>query len=139
MRKKVITWDDIDKLISDLSLDIKIADYQIDNIYGVSRGGLIPAVLLSHKLSIPLSDSVNENTLVVDDIVNKNNLLEKTLNESNYYLRHNDDIYTASLIKRERSSFEPTFVGLNVEYNDWVIFPWDYEVHQIENMKTSGI
>lgn len=139
MRKKVITWDDIDKLISDLSLDIKIADYQIDNIYGVSRGGLIPAVLLSHKLSIPLSDSVNENTLVVDDIVNKNNLLEKTLNESNYYLRHNDDIYTASLIKRERSSFEPTFVGLNVEYNDWVIFPWDYEVHQIENMQTSGI
>ena len=139
MRKKVITWDDIDKLISDLSLDIKIADYQIDNIHGVSRGGLIPAVLLSHKLSIPLSDSVNENTLIVDDIVNKNNLLEKTLNDSNYYLRHNDDIYTASLIKRERSSFEPTFVGLNVEYNDWIIFPWDYEIHQIENMQTSGI
>lgn len=139
MRKKVITWDDIDKIISDLALDIRIADYHIDNIYGVSRGGLIPAVLLSHKLSIPLSDSVNENTLVVDDIVNKNNLLEKTLNESNYYLRHNDDIYTASLIKRERSSFEPTFVGLNVEYNDWVIFPWDYEIHQIENMQTSGI
>ena len=139
MRKKVITWDDIDKLISDLALDIKIADYQIGNIYGVSRGGLIPAVLLSHKLSIPLSDSVNENTLIVDDIVNKNNLLEKILNDSNYYLRHNDDIYTASLIKRERSSFEPTFVGLNVEYNDWVIFPWDYEIHQIENMQTSGI
>lgn len=139
MRKKVITWDDIDKLISDLALDINIVDYQIDNIYGVSRGGLIPAVLLSHKLSIPLSDSVKENTLIVDDIVNKNNLLEKTLNDSNYYLRHNDDIYTASLIKRERSSFEPTFVGLNVEYNDWVIFPWDYEIHQIENMQTSGI
>jgi hypoxanthine phosphoribosyltransferase len=139
MRKKVITWGDIDKLISDLALDIKIADYQIDNIYGVSRDGLIPAVLLSHKLSIPLSDSVNENTLVVDDIVNKNNLLEKTLNDSNYYLRHNDDIYTASLIKRERSSFEPTFVGLSVEYNDWIIFPWDYEIHQIENMETSGI
>ena len=139
MRKKVITWSDIDKLISDLALEVKIADYPIQNIYGVSRGGLIPAVLLSHKLSIPLSNNVQENTLIVDDIVNKNNLLEKTLNDSNYYLRHNDDIYTASLIKREKSLFDPTFVGLDVDYNDWVIFPWDYEIHQVENMQTSGI
>ena len=139
MRKKVITWSDIDNLISDLALDIRIADYPIQNIYGVSRGGLIPAVLLSHKLSIPLSNNVQENTLIVDDIVNKNNLLEKTLNDSNYYLIHNDNIYTASLIKREKSLFDPTFVGLDVDYNDWVIFPWDYEIHQVENMQTSGI
>lgn len=139
MRKKVITWSDIDKLISDLALDIRIADYPIQNIYGVSRGGLIPAVLLSHKLSIPLTNNIQENTLIVDDIVNKNNLLEKTLNDTNSYLRHNDGIYTASLIKREKSLFDPTFVGLDVDYNDWVIFPWDYEIHQVENMQTSGI
>ena len=139
MRKKVITWSDIDSLISNITLDIQRADYQINNIYGISRGGLIPAVLLSHKLSIPLTNNVVENTLIVDDIVNKNNLLEKTLNDSNYYLRHNDDIYTASLIKREKSLFDPTFVGLDVDYNDWVIFPWDYEIHQVENMQTSGI
>lgn len=139
MRKKVITWSDIDSLISNITLDIQRADYQINNIYGISRGGLIPAVLLSHKLSIPLTNNVVENTLIVDDIVNKNNLLEKTLNDSNYYLRHNYDIYTASLIKREKSLFDPTFIGLDVDYNDWVIFPWDYEIHQVENMQTSGI
>lgn len=139
MKKIVVTWSDIDSLISNLSLDIRIKDFPLKNIYGSSDDGLIIAVLLSHKLLIPISNNINEQTLIVDSIVDEKSLIEKSINDVNSYLSHNINIYSATLFKREKTSFNPTFVGKVVDYNDWVIFPWEYEIHQIENMQTFGI
>jgi uncharacterized protein len=40
----------------------------IDSVFGLKRGGLIPAVMVSHKLGLPWSDVMLPNTLVIDDI-----------------------------------------------------------------------
>ena len=66
--KIYLEWDTIHDLVDVLAEKI-ITNYpNIDSITGLARGGLIPSVLLSHKLDIPWTLAVHKNTLVVDDI-----------------------------------------------------------------------
>ena len=51
-KKNYISWQDIDKLTRTLVRKIKKTKY--DSILGITRGGLIPAVKISHALNIPL-------------------------------------------------------------------------------------
>ena len=50
--KDYISWQDIDKLTKTLLR--KIGKTKYDCILGITRGGLIPAVKISHALNIPL-------------------------------------------------------------------------------------
>ena len=45
-------WEDIEGRVSDLCQKLKHESFEA--VYGVPRGGLIVAVLVSHKLGIPL-------------------------------------------------------------------------------------
>ncbi len=47
--KVYISWDDVDEMVEDLYHKLK--DENIDKVVGISRGGLIPGVMLSHKLN----------------------------------------------------------------------------------------
>ena len=46
--KLFVTWDDINDMVFKLYKELK--DENIDKVVGVSRGGLIPGVMLSHWL-----------------------------------------------------------------------------------------
>ena len=54
----------------------------IDSVMGLPRGGLIPAVMISHELGIPLVINPTKNTLVVDDINDTGHTLDKAVTES---------------------------------------------------------
>ena len=47
--KIYISWADIDEMVEDLYQQLK--DKNIDKVVGISRGGLIPGVMLSHRLN----------------------------------------------------------------------------------------
>ena len=66
-------WNDVGISIHSIANQIKANNKGYDSIYGVPRGGLIPAVMLSHRLGLPLATrsrakSGEGNVLVVDDI-----------------------------------------------------------------------
>lgn len=48
------SYTDIDKYMTSIADGIKTQDILYDYIIGVSRGGLVPAVILSHKLGVKL-------------------------------------------------------------------------------------
>lgn len=50
--KLKITWSEVENLCT--SLHNQINSNEIDWIVGISRGGLVPAVILSHKMDKPL-------------------------------------------------------------------------------------
>jgi xanthine phosphoribosyltransferase len=54
MNKLVITNQQLSGLVSKLCRDITISGWQPDYIVGLSRGGLIPAVMISHYLNVPM-------------------------------------------------------------------------------------
>ena len=45
----IVSWQDIDEMVG--TLYQKLKDENIDKVVGISRGGLIPGIMLSHKLN----------------------------------------------------------------------------------------
>lgn len=74
---KVYNWQEyhtmLDHFCAALMMSGRCSEYKYKKIYGVPRGGLIPAVVLSHKLGLPLVDREDlyplEGTIVVDDLI----------------------------------------------------------------------
>jgi len=79
-------WIKIESLTDSIVVDIKSSKWIPNYIVGIVRGGLLPAVLLSHKLGIQMhalnvslrdgEDLGSESNLwIPEDVVNNNNVL----------------------------------------------------------------
>lgn len=54
MKKLVISYNEMTNLVSKISRTIALGDWKPDYIVGLTRGGLVPSVMLSHYLNVPL-------------------------------------------------------------------------------------
>jgi len=111
--KIYLSWDDISVLVEDLCDTIASSGAEIKSITGVKRGGLIPAVMISHKLNIPYVDRINKDTLVVDDICDTGETLKKSI-----------AMYTATLHYKPTAKFTPDFYAKEVG-TEWIVYPWE--------------
>jgi hypoxanthine phosphoribosyltransferase len=111
--KVYLSWDDINILVEDLCHTIVTSGVQIKSITGIQRGGLIPAVMISHKLSIPYVDRINKDTLLVDDICDTGETLKNTIAQ-----------YTATLHYKPTAVFTPDFYAKQVTTH-WIVYPWE--------------
>lgn len=109
MRKIIkLTWQDIDNIINKLSPELT----GFNNIYAIPRGGLIPAVILSHKLNISITNKIDSKTLILDDICDSGFTIEKFLNTNK----------VACLITLSNTDI---IYGKQYEKNTWIEFPWE--------------
>jgi len=136
MTKKDIDWATVDSLINAIATKIHTDSPNIQHIYGIPRGGLIPAVLLSHKLGIPLVQKLKNYSLIVDDISDSGNTLKEAVDRASHPMNNYKYMYTATLFERENTIFEPDYIGEHIKYNDWLVFPWEYSIHTVENSST---
>ena len=111
--KMYLSWDDIVVLVEDLCDTIASSGAEITSITGVKRGGLIPAVMISHKLNIPYVDRINKDTLVVDDICDTGETLKNSI-----------AMYTATLHYKPTAGFTPDFYAKEVG-TEWIVYPWE--------------
>ena len=92
----------------------------IKKIYGIPRGGLMVAVALSHKLDIPVEiskDKIDKGTLIVDEISDSGDTLEKLLEGKKYYR-------IATLWSTVETKMKPDFF-CNLKKKAWIQFPWE--------------
>ena len=121
VNKIYIDWDQFDNLVTELAISVNFKLTGINYIHGIARGGLIPAVMLSHKLKKPYVDNVvnlnvNE-VLIVDDIA-----------DSGHTLKAWSDYRTAVLHYKPHTSFvQPTLWSETHRTDDWIIYPWERE------------
>jgi xanthine phosphoribosyltransferase len=54
MSKRIITYTEFKNLVSSLCRQITLSEWKPDYIVGISRGGLLPAVMISHYLNVPM-------------------------------------------------------------------------------------
>ena len=111
--KVFVYWDDISILVDELCSTITSSGVQIKSITGIERGGLIPAVMISHKLNIPYTTKINKDTLVVDDICDSGETLKNMVAG-----------YTATLHYKKTASFTPDFYSKEVG-EEWIVYPWE--------------
>jgi hypoxanthine phosphoribosyltransferase len=124
---KKVTWTEVEQLCQIIAAEVKHVDY----IYGVPRGGLIPAVILSHLTGIPLIEDVGnqtKNVLVVDDV----NDTGKTVTQYHNHYPYNE---TAVLFERSTTFEKSDIVGVIVEDDEWLVMPWEVAENAEKDMK----
>jgi len=122
--KKLYNWKWVDEQIDKIGEQMEGFE-KPQFITGVPRGGLIPAVLISHRFDIPyigleaaktLPGDLKKKVLVIDDIADSGNTLAQIE-------RHN--FQTATLVRRYSSTYTPSMVGQDVRDDHWLVFPWE--------------
>jgi len=125
MEKIYLSWNDVDDAVKSLVHQIKKSKKKIGSINGLARGGLIPAVILSHRLGIPFMSEDNDNegyVLIVDDICDTGTTLE-------CYTKY-DSILTATLHYKQSAIVKPDFYYSLAPEDKWIVYPWEQKDSQ---------
>ncbi len=116
MNKRFITWDYIETAVDNIASQIESSGLDIKYIFGMPRGGLIPAVMLSHRLDIPLFKTgmtLSSKVLIVDDICDSGITL------------HKYNVPTATIHYKQSASIEPNFYYSLAKNDSWYYYPWE--------------
>ena len=151
--KRYVSWVHIDEYVNKISFSMYQDNWKPDYIVGLTRGGLIPAVLMSHKLDIPmkalkvsLRDHVDDNDhdwtmaddalegakiLVLDDINDTGATLNWIVNDWRLDQLPNHNVKFAVLFDNLSSGFgqEVDYCATEInkaEQNEWIVFPWEH-------------
>lgn len=106
-----LNWYEVDAAIKAIVAHTDTST--LTGIYGEPRGGLIPAVMLSHSLGLPLVQRTGQDVLWVDDIVDSRKTLDVAMGYFGQYVSlvcaHSDtDFYSPYIIPQS-----------------WIVFPWE--------------
>ena len=126
--------------LAKINREIALSRWTPELVVGINRGGLVPAVHISHYWDVemvPVSLSLrdfkgrnlpelpNKNILIVDDIVDSGDTLLEIIK---HY--QNLNIRTAALIYNEgQKCHSPTYYGKVInkfEKDVWITFPWEF-------------
>ena len=114
--KIYLNWDDVSNLVEVLCERItKIPD--LTHVTGLARGGLIPAVMVSHKLNLKYTSKIllSPNILIIDDICDSGETLKHYIGSLSAVLHY----------KPNTSSVVPTVYAQEHIGNEWIIYPWE--------------
>jgi hypoxanthine phosphoribosyltransferase len=150
VRKKIkCPWGTLDRGCKKIADSIQ---FKIDCIVGISRGGLVPATMLAHRLNVRevhtigvrsyTSDHIDskcniyqncfkncesiyngKNILIVDDISDRGNTFMRVMAEARE-CQPNINILTSSIYAREDTGYIPHFFYKKIK-DEWVIFPYE--------------
>jgi len=125
--KCYLRWSEIDRLVNTLCDKISNSKIEFKDIYGIPRGGLVPAVMVSHKLKIPMTKgTISPDTLIIDDISDSGETFRQFYNRYQTEYSFPFDLKFASLhYKPHTSGFEPYFYANEWTSDDWIVYPWE--------------
>lgn len=120
MNKTYLIWTDIHIAIKRIADEIVSSNIKLTHIKGMQRGGLVPAVMLSHELGLPMLESdlgrIDDKVLIVDDICDSGNTLS-------YFTQFGCP--TATIHYKRSASIKPTFWADVASEGEWIVYPWE--------------
>jgi hypoxanthine phosphoribosyltransferase len=155
MQQTYLSWGNIEELVSKVVKDIAANGKKYDWIIGINRGGLVPSVLMSHRLGVPhgvltvthyegkkmlaevkrdlyLSGikfiKPHHNILLVDDIADSGICLKEAQQTLKRLDSDAKNIDTVTLHYKEKSEIVPTYYGIIAKENEWINYPWEATV-----------
>lgn len=144
MNEQPVSWEEVISLCEKLADQIqdRWPDDKIIVLYGVPRGGLPIAVALSHILDsrgyrTDVATSLDDvgrhsadDVILVDDIADTGCTLANVAELL-------PEAFTVALFQRvHTTSFIPSYTGMNITHDDWLVFPWEVSG---EISRTSGV
>jgi hypoxanthine phosphoribosyltransferase len=116
--KLFVGWTDVQKYVNEVAIRYK--DANITGVYGLPRGGLVLAVMLSHKMNVPMLVAPTDGCLIVDDIADSGrSLIHYTDNDTQFNKYHITTMY-----RHPRSVVTPEYFMFTKD-DEWIVFPWE--------------
>lgn len=113
IEKVKVTWDAVDEFVT--LLEPLIAKNNFTGVYGPPRGGLIFAVIISHRYNLPFLGAPQKGCLIVDDIIDSGDTAKSWDNKG----------YTiVSMFYNTASCVTPAYFKCYKE-GKWIVFPWE--------------
>lgn len=128
--KFYIAWDQIDMAVDLIAVQIEEDEWRPRKICGVSRGGLVPGVMLSHRLNVPFEpitpDTVlldSKDVLIVDDIYDSGSTIKQLK-------KLNPNVRTAVILFSDHHTdlYAVDYYGADYIGDQWVVFPWESDL-----------
>jgi len=121
--KLYLSWKWVDEQINEIG--DKLEGVNLEFVAGIPRGGLVPAVIMSHAFDIKfisyssaklLPKELRKKTLVMDDISDTGVTLKEAIEL---------DFITATLAMRNGTESTPFYHGDFINNDSWLVFPWE--------------
>jgi hypoxanthine phosphoribosyltransferase len=124
--KRQLEWGAIDLAVDLIAIQITEDDWKPRKICGVSRGGLVPGVMLSHLLNVPFEPITpstilldSKDVLIVDDIYDSGATIKQLK-------RLNPNVRTAVVLFNDQHDvYEVDYYGDDYCGEQWIVFPWE--------------
>ncbi len=120
MNKIYVTWEDVTTFLNELVNHLDNKNIKPCGVYGIPRGGLVMATLISYKMDIPLLMAPAEGCLIIDDIADSGrSLCHYTENDTQF-----NKYFIATLFYHNRSIVKPHYTKFE-KIDEWIVFPWE--------------
>lgn len=127
MNKKYVTWEEVENFVVQTCKFLEERGKKPFGVFGLPRGGLCIATILSYRLDIPLLLAPAKNCLIVDDISDTGETL----------LHYKNSTYStydiATMYYRKGSLVKPDFFTAE-KTDEWIVFPWE-EIRKSEQTR----
>jgi len=152
VKKVYVSWSDVQRQVQEICRQMWKDQWVPDYVVGITRGGLVPANLISQYLDVPMqtlkvslrengkdcesnfwmSDDAVEgrNILVVDDINDSGATLNWILNDWDNQIKWGENVRIAVLYDNESSGsrITPHYSAEDINKASdpqWIVFPWE--------------
>jgi len=152
MKKIYVTWRDVEQQVQEICRQICLDQWRPDYVVGITRGGLVPANLISQYLGVPMETlkvslrgeepdcesnfwmaedaGHGRRILVVDDINDSGETLNWIRQDWGDSVPWGDNVRAAVLYDNESSAslHTPDYSAQDInkaQDPQWIVFPWE--------------
>lgn len=113
-KKKFLDWNEFEDMIWRMQKMTEGKNFT--GVYGIPRGGMVIAVVISNRLNLPMLTAPCKGCLVVDD-----------LSDTGITLKHYQDCgyFIATWGCKDKTIVTPDWYYDKFEDDDWIVFPWE--------------
>ena len=123
MGKIYVSWKAVEDFVATVDKIVRNQYPAVTGVYGLPRGGLVLAVMLSHKLSIPMLMSPTPGCLIVDDICDSGeSLIHYVKNSSS---PNKPKYVTVTMFHKDNALGVVPNIYWKKKGEDWVIYAWE--------------
>lgn len=125
-----VSYSDCQQAAGELARKINLS--ASDRIYGIPRGGTIPAAILAGFAGATIVDSLDKATIVVDDLIHSGATMNRIYVEANNPNKPLKNIRAFCALFDKRSLLDAEFstcwkVGVVLDPQSWLVFPWEID------------
>jgi hypoxanthine phosphoribosyltransferase len=119
-----MTWEHFEEAMRSAVAELSkhpLLPHPPTGVYGIPRGGLILAVTLSHRLSIPWLPEPQPGCILVDDVIDTGHTMQTLIN--NLHKQH-PGLHWACWVWISKNLLPQVGYHRHVDPKIWVCFPW---------------